>query len=179
MTPQLYGHETQKMVNSWRSAYFRQAHADYEMFLPLENTRGISLCHRLHYLQMMTEKLAKGFNTPPTAKKEHAHTHAAFLKFLKTLKLQPEFRQVRGNMSNDQFDSYLKGLYALADRVQNLAPDLAKEKPNPEYPWRMPTGTIVAPAEFGFPDLDLNAKDPHLIKLLELINTCFKIADRE
>lgn len=164
------------MADSWRSAYFKQARADYDLFLILEKTENIPLCHRLHYLQMMTEKLAKGFRTPKGGI-EYAHTHEAFVPFLRIVKSRPEFIFLRGAMTKNQFDAYIVGLYPLAERIQRLAPDLATG-PNPEYPWATQQ-SIVAPIEFSFPDINLNAKDVRLNKLLTLIGICFEIAKRE
>ena len=48
----------------WRTAYLEQAKSDYAMLLKL-NRDEAPLCHRLHYLQMTTEKMAKGFLTRP------------------------------------------------------------------------------------------------------------------
>lgn len=52
------------MAQDWRTAYFCQARSDYETLQLLEEA-GAPFCQRLHYLQMATEKLAKGFATAP------------------------------------------------------------------------------------------------------------------
>lgn len=49
---------------------------------------------------------------------------------------------------------------------------------NPEYPWATPRG-IVAPIEFDFPKINLNAKNAKLNKLMTFIRHCFEIAQRE
>ena len=168
------------MVNSWRTAYFNQAIADYEMFLMLEKTPNVPLCHRLHYLQMMTEKLAKGFKTK-TTDGEYAHTHVAFVPFLKIAKSRPEIMQACGIKTREQFSAYLDGLNSLAATVQGLAPaesNRANIGVNPEYPWETPEG-IVAPIEFGFPEIDLNTKNAKLNKLMTFIGYCVEIAARE
>lgn len=166
------------MAHSWRTAYFKQGLADYQLFLTLEKTENIPLCHRLHYLQMMTEKLAKGFKTEPTAKEAHPFTHAAFVTLLRIVKDRPEFMQACNIGTKEQFLAYLKGLNSLAATIQGLAPDLADKGPNPEYPWQIPQG-VMAPIDFNFPDLNLNAKDLRLIKMLKFIDICFQIAQRE
>ena len=167
------------MANSWRTAYFKQALADYEMFLLLEKTANIPVCHRLHYLQMTPEKLAKGFGTPLGAKKAHPHTHAEFVQLLRNAKSQSQFHQARGTMSKMQFDARINGLCPLAEKIQRLAPDLAGTGPNPEYPWEIPQGILV-PIEFSFTDIDLNANvNPKLRNLLKFIDICFDIAKRE
>jgi hypothetical protein len=54
---------------TWRDAFLKQAHSDYSVYKKLNELR-LPLCHKLHYLQMATEKLAKAYqcnnrNTPP------------------------------------------------------------------------------------------------------------------
>ena len=168
------------MAASWRTAYFKQALADYELFLMLENAEDVPLCHRLHYLQMMTEKMAKGFKTEEGGG-EYAHTHVTFVPFLKIAKSRPEIMQACGIRTKEQFHAYLNGLYDLAAAVQDLAPAQANRADigvNPEYPWETPKG-IVAPVDFDFPGIDLNAKNAKLNKLMTFIKHCFEIAERE
>jgi hypothetical protein len=44
---------------TWREAFRQQALSDYAVFRHLTRVADIPVCHRLHYLQMATEKLAK------------------------------------------------------------------------------------------------------------------------
>lgn len=69
------------MPHDWRSSYLTQAKADYAIFRLLEKENS-PLCHRLHYLQMTTEKLAKGLLTPVGGVR-YAKTHDAFLTFVR------------------------------------------------------------------------------------------------
>ena len=77
-------------VWDWRSAYLEQAKSDFTMFQVIQDA---PLCHRLHYLQMATEKLAKGFLTPPGGAR-YGKTHDAFVRFLRVAKGRPEFQAV-------------------------------------------------------------------------------------
>jgi hypothetical protein len=45
---------------SWRDAFFVQAWSDYAVFEIMDDN-NYPRCHVLHYLQMTTEKLAKGY----------------------------------------------------------------------------------------------------------------------
>ena len=72
---------------TWRDAYLQQAWSDFKVYLAL-NANNYALCHQLHYLQMTTEKLAKGFQCP-TEGKPYPKTHFAFVKFLQQIKQQP------------------------------------------------------------------------------------------
>jgi hypothetical protein len=73
----------------WRTAYLTQAKSDYAMLLKLIREEA-PLCHRLHYLQMTTEKMAKGFLTKKGGPR-YAKTHDAFAKFVKIAGERPEF----------------------------------------------------------------------------------------
>ena len=47
---------------TWSDAFLRQAVSDYQMFKRLSDKRSdAAICHRLQFLQMATEKLAKSF----------------------------------------------------------------------------------------------------------------------
>lgn len=52
------------MANDWRGAYFQQAKSDYSLLLLIKEINDVPLCQKLHYLQMTTEKMSKGFLTP-------------------------------------------------------------------------------------------------------------------
>src|SRR5437763_12873135 len=66
-------------MNDHQKLYFDQAKSDFEIFQFL---KGKPACHRLHYLQMCTEKLGKAFffKKPPPYP-----SHAGFVKFLRNL----------------------------------------------------------------------------------------------
>ncbi len=125
---------------------------------------------------MVTEKLGKGFLTEPGGM-EQRHSHQAFVRFMRTAKARDEIKKAYGNMPTHNFRKLIDGLLPLADKIENLAPNLANGV-NPEYPWQI-HGRITAPADFGFPDIDLTAKNLSLKKLLTFIQICFDIANRE
>ena len=70
---------------NWRDAFIAQARSDHAIFERL-NTPGVEHCHRLHYLQMVSEKLAKGILTRPTQFDPPEPTHAVFVRLLRVLK---------------------------------------------------------------------------------------------
>ena len=68
-------------LNVPQQLFLNQAPSDYAMFQFL---RGREVCHRLHYLQMCTEKLSKVWfwrTLPPV----HIPGHNAFEPFLRAL----------------------------------------------------------------------------------------------
>jgi len=74
------------VADDWRTAFLLQARSDHAAFrLLLDAARNdpALLCQCLHYLQMTTEKLAKGFLTPPNGPRPPA-VHHAFTRFVQT-----------------------------------------------------------------------------------------------
>lgn len=159
------------MPADWRSAYLQQARSDHAMLLQLMK-EGAPLCHRLHYLQMTTEKLAKGLLTPP-GDTAYERTHNAFVRFVRVAKVRPEVRRICGFEGKaDQFTAYVNSLLPLAGDIQSLSPE-GEDHPNPEYPW-MIHGIIYSPAEFAFDNFQFT--HPKMTKMIEFIANCFQIA---
>lgn len=154
----------------WRSAYLTQAKSDYAVLLKL-NQEEAPLCHRLHYLQMATEKLAKGFLTPKGGAR-YPKTHNAFADFVRVADRRPDLRVASRFTKRSQFAAYVASFLETAQKVENLSPD-GGDHPNPEYPWEE-KGTIMLPTEYPFADLDLRSRK--MIKLLQFIDDCFTVA---
>jgi len=159
------------MAHDWKSAYARQARADYAMFLSLESAQRVPAlrCHALHFLQMATEKLAKAHLTngrePPPA------IHQAFLRFLRDVaRVDPNIRAGLGMRNRESHLRYLKSLEPIARQIEALAPKADRKSENPEYPWES-GGAIIAPAEHGFPSL--GPDDPRVSKMMAFIRVCF------
>ena len=159
----------------WRTAYFRQALSDYEVFLALQKLPDIALCHRLHYLQMATEKMAKGFLTPPGAG-PYDFTHKAFRAFVPVALANKRIRARLG--MSDQYEAcrlFLNNtIKPLAEAVQNLSPE-GDPHPNPEYPWLDTTGRVISPLDYSFQNLTPRA-NPEMQKLLYFVEACLDVA---
>ena len=161
------------MALDWRTAYFQQAKSDYEMLLKLLSEEDIPPCQSLHYLQMTTEKLAKGLLTRPGGS-HYPKTHDAFARFVKKYaRLNPDLQRACGCVNVSQYTAYLDGLRDLAQKIEDLSPD-GGDHPNPEYPWEQ-NGSIVVPASCAFPDLDLRQQSAKMEKLLKFIAACFAL----
>jgi len=65
---------------TWRDAFLAQARSDAEI-RRLLNRQRTAYSHQLHYLQMLTEKLAKGLMAPVDGAPP-APTHSAFVRCL-------------------------------------------------------------------------------------------------
>lgn len=88
---------------SWRTAYFVQAQSDYRVFREFRRRADIEICHKLHYLQMATEKLAKAFLSPHTGGAP-PRVHTALARFLRMTMGRPEIRRPLGYERNHRAD---------------------------------------------------------------------------
>ncbi len=95
-------------------------------------------CHRLHYLQMACEKIAKAYRLreAETFTENDLYSHTAFSKFilffLKTPRLRSRYRAQ--DAKRRQIERYAR---SLAIAIEKLAPavDRANTPANAEYPW--------------------------------------------
>jgi hypothetical protein len=138
-------------MNGYQGLWWEQARSDHAVLLLLRR-QGAASCHLLHYLQMVTEKLGKAYfwrsGTPPRT------THAWFVKFLRSLGSVPasERQQIAAVFEFARFDdlqNWIRASLPLAYQLERLAPTLAQDGPNPEYPWPH-TAPKHAPATFNF-----------------------------
>jgi hypothetical protein len=157
---------------TWRDAYLRQAQSDYEIYSYLNGHRAAT-CHRLHYLQMASEKLAKSFLCSGN-QKPYKKTHYALVRFLKTTKRHPNVSRLLGYCSNHPaYCAYVDGLMDTAKRVEDLAPVGGNhDKLNPEYPWWDCSRAIQVPADYAFTEFPVT----DLAKMQTLLTSLFRIA---
>jgi len=117
-------------LNTPQQLFLDQARSDYEIYDYLSRKNN---CHRLHYLQMCTEKLAKVYFW------RHGHSpglnHFVLVRFLLDLDPRPDFHQMFGYVDRQRFDLQKASIFDLAQRLQDLAPAGGNSGPNPEYPW--------------------------------------------
>jgi hypothetical protein len=160
---------------NWREAFFRQASSDHLIRQRL-NTPAVEYCHRLHYLQMMTEKLAKAFLTGPDDQEPPQFSHVMFVRLLRVIRGRPDMRRVLGYSDSAAFRQFIDSLLPLADQIQRLAPSVAgTTQPNPEYPWKPAADQdVIAPADYAFPLFDPRA--PRMIKLETLLDRLVNFA---
>jgi hypothetical protein len=133
-------------LNTPQRLFLDQARSDYDIYRRLARQ---DVCHRLHYLQMCTEKLSKAWfwrsMSPPGG---GHHTFVPFLRALDTSG-RADFHRMFGYSNVRRFVSQWPFLLHLASRIQNLAPGMTN--PNPEYPWprNLPT---EGPLAYTFPE---------------------------
>lgn len=124
-------------MNSYQRLWWQQAKSDHDAFVLIRGS-GIAKCHALHYLQMVTEKIAKAYfwrlGSPPP------RNHAGFVQFLRFLgQTRPSERERIGNLFTFRrfvdFQRWIRATLPVAYDLERLAPALANDGPNPEYPW--------------------------------------------
>ncbi len=157
---------------TWKEAFFKQAQSDFTMMLNLEEQPGSNFCHRLHYLQMASEKLAKSYLCnglePPQ------FVHQALVRFIRYESIHAKLRWLLPRLSAAQYRLAMKELLPIAERIEALAPERDASRPNPEYPWLFPGATpdsVTVPAEYAFGEFDAK-KD---IRLMRFINYLKKL----
>ena len=157
---------------TWQDGYLRQAESDYSIYSDL-NKRRAPLCHRLHYLQMASEKLAKSFLCHGRHK-PYKKTHYALVRFLNSTKGHPSIPRLLGYSKNRlAYCAYIDSILDVAKRIENLAPAGGiYDKFNPEYPWKDIFGKIQVPSDYPF--IEFAVTD--FAKIQTLMTSLFRIA---
>lgn len=110
-------------------------------------------CHRLHYLQMACEKIAKAYRLRDTRSfgQEDLYSHVVFSRFIMNFLKSPEMK--RRYRSQDakrrQIERYA---HMLSEEIERLAPAVARDlsPANAEYPW-LDGGTVSVPCRHHYP----------------------------
>lgn len=124
--------------------WLKQAASDYAM---IGRLKGSPECHRVHYLQMATEKLAKVYHCrhgPPSSLSHHV-----LEQFLRSIEIRADFHELFGYSRANSFALVWPKILALAIEIQNLAP-AGNTGANPEYPFPRAAPT-TAPVDHPFP----------------------------
>ncbi len=121
------------------------------VFRLLAAQEDLVVCHELHYLQMVCEKLAKAYRLLDTkaAVDELVSKHTGFATFVGAFFL--------GALKDEYLERTRSSrASSLAREIEKLAPaiDRADAPENAEYPWQR-DGKIVAPCTYEFPSLEL------------------------
>jgi hypothetical protein len=124
-------------VNAYQELWWEQASSDYEVLVLLRRN-GVAHCHQLHYLQMVTEKLAKAYfwRTGNAPTKRHSG-FAQFMRFLIDARSsdQAQLASLLGFKSFNELQGCIRGILPIIYGLEQLAPTLSQDGPNPEYPW--------------------------------------------
>ncbi len=120
-------------MTEYQRLFLVQARTDFVVFELFRRNAELPPCHALHYLQMATEMLGKAHAWKHGPR---ANTHRAFVGFLRSLSTN---RQAQGHLGfggrNENWEHLIRKSVPLAERIEDLAPALSPDAPNPEYPW--------------------------------------------
>lgn len=134
-------------MTEFQRLFLVQARSDFQVFEMFRKKTEWPACHALHYLQMATEKLGKAYawkHGPRT------NTHRAFVTFLRALRIDRQAQKRLGyEGKNAKWLGIVRKSVPLAESIEDLAPSLSPDKPNPEYPWPR-TEPRFAPVEHQF-----------------------------
>jgi hypothetical protein len=134
-------------MTEYQRLFLVQARTDFAVFELLRRQADLPPCHALHYLQMATELLGKAHAWKHGPR---ANTHRAFVGFLRSLSTNRKAqKQVGFGGRNEHWEHLIRKSVPLAERIEDLAPALARDAPNPEYPWPR-DAPLTAPAEYTF-----------------------------
>lgn len=140
------------LMNQYQELWWRQAKSDHEVLI-IVRRNGIAQCHTLHYLQMVTEKLAKAYFWRSGAAPKRSHAgFVHLLRFLGQIR-QADRERVAALFAFSRyadFQNWMRSVLPIAYELERLAPALANDGPNPEYPWPQ-VSPEHAPASFSFP----------------------------
>ncbi|MCI0459531.1 MAG: hypothetical protein L0Z62_21490 [Gemmataceae bacterium] len=135
----------------WSKAYARQADADLRAFEALQDVPGVSECHKLQFLQMACEKLAKahlcGEGTDP-ANLQSSHAYIA-----KTLPIILKQYATYIKYTGKKAREVLRHAKRICGEIEILAPAVRRGGGRPdncEYPWCDAGGAVHIPAEWKF-----------------------------
>lgn len=142
---------------AWQRACARQAASDLDVYELLCRETGLPSCHRLHYLQMALEKMAKAYAWDPDQRDqrspEFARSHAVASKVLPAA-FREHWRVT--TPSGMPPSVLLKKVRAFCREVELLAPavdDGGRRPDNCEYPWADGDGDarrVHVPADHRF-----------------------------
>ena len=151
-----------------------QARSDFAVFLLLRDRTDLPESHALHYLQMATELLGKAH---AWAHGPNARTHRAFVGFLRGLTNNRIAQDRLGfRRRNQHWGQFIRKSVPLAERIEDLAPSLTPDGPNPEYPWPR-NDPAHAPVEHTF-QLWIDLQPPSQgHRFIQFVERLFTIAD--
>jgi hypothetical protein len=132
-------------MDAEQALYLAQARSDLRAF---DLLTGANTCHRVHYLQMMTEKLAKAYfwRRGQPLKKRHDY----FVRFMRAAGGRGDVGRAVGIQPSAHWQSYVDAVLPAAHLIEQMAPAEAGDGPNAEYPWPHDAPT-TAPATYVFP----------------------------
>jgi hypothetical protein len=162
----------------WARGYARQALSDLrarEALVDAKDSRT-EKCHRLHFLQMATEKVCKAYVLAAAGEqdsvREIRRSHAYIAGRLPQI-ARGFYGKLNDNNEISRWE--LSEIKRLAKEIQTLAPACKGEdlrEDNCEYPWEDAQGYVRVPCEYNFPNIDDGERG--IVRLINLIREAAK-----
>ena len=163
-------HIPDEIKNRLADAYAEQSRSDFAVYRVY--LRNAEECHRLHFLQMACEKIAKAYRLRDTASftEDDLYSHVVFSKFilgfLKARWLRERYRS--RDAKRRHMERYARGL---AVGIERLAPAVDREQTpeNAEYPW-LNNGVVSIPVRhrYALSEELAESAGQDFLKLLEI-----------
>lgn len=154
-------------LREWQLAFLEQARSDWIAYQKTQDPTWPA-CHQLHFLQMTTEKLSKALLIGGEMSLERVtQSHAAFVKFMRVVSHNHNL-QAELNINKSQLKALFMRFLPIAHEIETLAPALAQDGPNSEYPWLDKLDHVCIPTKHSFPQTQL-LQSPQGAKLLNYI----------
>lgn len=161
-------------MNRHQRLFLIQAKADMVVFDQFRKDSSLPACHALDYLQMATELLGKAHAWKNAS---GVNTHRAFVGFLRSLVTNREAQKQLGfEGQNGSWRNLIRNSVPMAENIEDLAPALAQDGPNPEYPWPR-ADPQTAPVEHSFPIWKELQGAANGRKFLDLVGKLFVFAE--
>lgn len=155
----------------WARAYAKQSASDFQIYEHLLAQPGVPVCHKLHYLQMACEKIAKAyqFRDMATAESKLTTSHIAFSKFINSYLTSSPVVKREYEGRDAQLIGFKKKAHSIAREIEKLAPAVDQEHSpsNAEYPWEQ-DNNILIPCDYSYPNLSM-LHEPVGLNFLRLI----------
>ena len=142
----------------WARAYARQAGADLDTWELLQEMEPVPDCHRLLFLQMSCEKLAKAHLCGSGSDPRDLQTSHAYIA--KNLHLIVRQEAVESGLKSRRVALIVRHAKHLAYEIELLAPAVRRggQRPdNCEYPWEDAAGRLHLPLDWSFTSAELAA----------------------
>ena len=142
--------------DEWARSYAKQAKSDFHLYKELlQYNNEIEICHKLHYLQMTCEKIAKAYQLKTTQIKlqDVLTKHRIVSGFINNfLKSPPINQHYHGRTEYLKFISH--SINAWAREIEKMAPAIDRENYpiNSEYPWEQ-YDQLVIPCEYAYSNI--------------------------
>jgi hypothetical protein len=133
----------------WAKGYARQAKADFDTWNQLQGNDSVPKCHKLLFLQMACEKLAKSHLCTRGSNPADLQTSHAYIAKNLPIIIRQQIPAANSRRSQNIF----RHIKHLAREIELLSPAVTRDGQRPdncEYPWEDGGGSLHVPLDWSF-----------------------------